>query len=308
MSVRHIAAVIDSDLKRSHRGVAMVYANSANDEDNVVALSARKVAAGSGYGDRQAIALTDELEKIAGTCGRPVLQFIAWDDLPEAAAVRLAAIPKRRRPKPYLMHMGCKNCTPLTGDGVQKQTPKGAKTDADGVQAVAPEPEEKPEKNPWHAHLRYSPPADWEPNALAHTWTVPSTPEEPSRKVDLLWEALVDVCRIEEATLTKPARKAANVALAELRGVDADPREIQTRAARYRRGQGSVPAGSTLTPHALVNHWAGCAPPPAADPINGHEHRWSDDSTTDTDPLDHRGRWCINGGHFENPTDDEGTD
>ncbi|KKK56549.1 hypothetical protein LCGC14_3063440, partial [marine sediment metagenome] len=74
MSVRHIAAVIDSDPKRSHRGIAIVYANSANDEDNVVALSAAKVAAGSGYKKRQAIDLTDELELEAGTCGRPILQ------------------------------------------------------------------------------------------------------------------------------------------------------------------------------------------------------------------------------------------
>ena len=225
MSVRHIAAVIDSDLKRSHRGIAIVYANSANDEDNVVALSAAKVAAGAGYEKRQAVTLTDELQLEVGSCGRPVLQHVPFDEIPEAAQVRLAAIPKRRLPKIYLMHMGCNNCIPLEVEGVQSVPVRGAEKDGLGVQAVASEPEDKPESK------------NRKPRVL----------DFPKEDRDRMWEVFVVV--FGEPVGGMPNRY--RMAMVDALAAEISPEEILPAQRRYRDGW----PNAACNPQALINNW-----------------------------------------------------
>jgi hypothetical protein len=71
------------------------------------------------------------------------------------------------------------------------------------------------------------------------------------RPPDPIWDALVAACRIDTTQLTTTNRGAVNKAVAELRGVGADPAQISARAQTYRR---TYP-NAALTPSALVKHW-----------------------------------------------------
>lgn len=81
--------------------------------------------------------------------------------------------------------------------------------------------------------------------------TTESAPLPAVRKRDELFDVVAEVCGIDPGTLTPSARGAVNRALAELRGVGADPVDVRRRAAIYGR---RYPHAS-LTPPALAKHW-----------------------------------------------------
>jgi len=72
------------------------------------------------------------------------------------------------------------------------------------------------------------------------------------RKPDPLWDTMLAVCGIDPATLTRTARGAVNKALKELREIGATPADLEAKAAAYRKTW----PGMSLTPTALVKHWA----------------------------------------------------
>jgi len=135
----------------------------------------------------------------------------------------------------------------------------------------------------WTKDLRYTPHDTWEPTDYPHRWRVKGSSDGPTQIIDLLWDALIGVLGWEEASLTTSGRGEVNRAVAELRAVNADPREVRLRAGRYRSGQGSVPRGTTLTPSALVKHWAGCATPP---PVTEQEHEACEHSEMEHSPAE----------------------
>lgn len=113
---------------------------------------------------------------------------------------------------------------------------------------------------------RDEPPRDEQPLAPASETAVlplggmapaPPPQEEPrTRRRDLLFEAVAEVCGIDWSRLTSAARGPLNRAVADLRSVEADPDEVAGRVAAYRR---AFP-DAALTPSALAKHW------PALDP------------------------------------------
>ena len=72
------------------------------------------------------------------------------------------------------------------------------------------------------------------------------------RKTDPLFDTMLAVCGIDPATLTRTARGAVNKALKELREIGATPADLEAKAAAYRKTW----PGMSLTPTALVKHWA----------------------------------------------------
>ncbi len=295
MSIRHVAAVLDSDLRPNLRMVAVVYAESANSEDDIVFLSIETIEAGSGYAQRQAREITKQLRD------EGVLEELPADLISERAWAILRSYRADRRPKVYRFHLGCghrttcKHCTPSDGDDLRSDVERDALARSNGVRGRAPKPEEEPEEEPiaWFAQqLRYEPEAGWEPTSLAHRW------KTPDGFRDLIWDAVIDVCRIDPSQMTKTADDAIGLTVKELRAAGADPIEIQHRATRYRRGQGPVPEGTRLTHHALRTHR------PAHGAIAGtsvavvsevHSHRWDE-----IEDPDSRGRYCVSGRHWEN--------
>ena len=296
MSVRHIAAVLEMPLEPGPKLVALVYANSANDEDDLAWLSVEKVALRSGYSERQ----TQTLIRRLTTLG--VLAPVPLDALPPGARDRIKGIPRTRVPTVYRMDLGVQISHPKIGLGVQSAQPRGAVHDISGVKPTAPKPEEEPESKPrWWDELRYSPGAGWEPiPGRAHRWRTPSGPETPSGVVDLLWEAVVDVCRLDMTSVPATARGVINRSVEELRRAGADPREVQDRAARYLSGTAGIPRGAKLTHRALVVHWPALAAPTPRGPVADPDakpycppHRYA------VDAVDDRGRYCVSCKTFE---------
>jgi len=72
------------------------------------------------------------------------------------------------------------------------------------------------------------------------------------RKTDELWDTMLSVCGIDPTTLTRTARGQINKALKELREIGATPADLKAKAVAYRKTW----PGMSLTPTALVKHWA----------------------------------------------------
>jgi len=92
---------------------------------------------------------------------------------------------------------------------------------------------------------------------------------------DELFEALVEVCRINAAEITPKLRGQLNNALRDLRGVGATAEEIRKRAREYQR---KMP-GAILTSSALAKHWAtlgGTSAPPAGPAMRTDAQREAD--------------------------------
>ena len=84
------------------------------------------------------------------------------------------------------------------------------------------------------------------------------------RANDLLFDALVMVCKINPKALTSSARGAANRAIKELRQVGAEPEQIIQAASAYRLRY----PDSAVTPSALAKHWPSLLEAPApAQPV-----------------------------------------
>ena len=116
--------------------------------------------------------------------------------------------------------------------------------DSQGVGAQdSPNPHLEPSMNPQNPC-----PANAEASAEPHK-------PKPERPRDPIWDTLMEVCGIETTAIPKSARGAYNRAVKELREVGATPEQIRNRAARWHK----VYAGATLTPTALVKHWASLA-------------------------------------------------
>lgn len=77
-------------------------------------------------------------------------------------------------------------------------------------------------------------------------------PKWTAAERDALADALADVCRINLAELTKPSARTFGVQVAWLLDVAATPDEVRRRAAAWR----ALYQTATLTPAALVKHWA----------------------------------------------------
>jgi len=72
------------------------------------------------------------------------------------------------------------------------------------------------------------------------------------RERDPIWDAVVTVCSINDAQITKSGRGPVSVAVRDLKAVGATAAQIQLRARNYRA---KFP-GAELTPTALAKHWA----------------------------------------------------
>lgn len=87
---------------------------------------------------------------------------------------------------------------------------------------------------------------------LDRALAVTSTPTRSGRSRDLLWEAVLDACGIDQAQITKSARGAYNAAVRDLRSMGATPEQVAVKAENWRRHWSAV----TLTPTALARRWA----------------------------------------------------
>lgn len=80
----------------------------------------------------------------------------------------------------------------------------------------------------------------------------PAAPKPKTQRArDHIFEAMLEACGIDYATLTESGRGPINRGVRELKAVDATPEEIHQRAGVYRRRYPEI----TLTPSALVKHW-----------------------------------------------------
>ena len=94
----------------------------------------------------------------------------------------------------------------------------------------------------------------------SHKNTLAAAPREEAkpkaaRPEDPLWNAMLAACGIDGTTITKTGRGQVNAALKELREIGATPADIDAKAKVYRK---TWPDAS-LTPSALVKHWAALA-------------------------------------------------
>lgn len=79
-----------------------------------------------------------------------------------------------------------------------------------------------------------------------------------ARPRDVVWDAVMDACQIDTASIPGSARGAYNKAVADLKQANADPDEIARRAMHFRMHWPDI----TLTPTALARRWAEIAEPP----------------------------------------------
>jgi len=82
--------------------------------------------------------------------------------------------------------------------------------------------------------------------------------DQPSKnkRVDELWEAMIEACGYELSDITASVRGRLNKALKELREVNATADQIRGAAAAYRK----MYPNFTLTPNAMVSNWAQIRP------------------------------------------------
>lgn len=76
------------------------------------------------------------------------------------------------------------------------------------------------------------------------------------RERDALFETVAEVCGIDWHELTPTARGALNKAVAQLRGISAEPQDVRARASNW-------PYDVPLTPPGLAKHWPSLAQPRA---------------------------------------------
>jgi hypothetical protein len=216
MSVTAMAWVWRQNLTPAAKIVLLAIADHADDDGGNAYPSKGTLALKTGYSERQVIRIVNEL-----TDG-------GW--LVEEHR-QVAGIPADRMPKVYriVMQRGDNVSPRLPLDGVTSGTLRGDIRDVDGVTSVSPKPSKEPSKN-----------------------LAPSA----ARKVDPLWDAVVDVCGLSGNTLTRSERGRVATAVAELRAVGAEPAEVSVRAQAYRRKWPNV----DLTPTALAANWSMFAP------------------------------------------------
>ena len=139
---------------------------------------------------------------------------------------------KRRTNLYWLQIDGGTDCTP---PGVTEYPPGGSQS--------TPNPYLEPSMNPQKPC-----PANAEASAEPYQ-------KKPDRPRDPIWDTLMEVCGIETTAIPQSARGGYNRAVKELKEVGATPDQIRNRASRWHK----VYSGATLTPTALVKHWASLA-------------------------------------------------
>jgi len=215
--------------------VLLAIADHADDEGGNAYPSKGTLALKTGYSERQVIRIVNELTDEG------------W--LVEEAR-RVAGIPVDRMPKVYRIAMSRgDNLSPrLPLDGVTSGTLRGDICDVDGVTSVSPKPSIEPSLEP--------------------------TPSA-AKRIDPLWDAVIDACGLTGNGLTKSERGRVASAVAELRAVGADPAEVSVRAQAYRRKWPNV----DLTATALAANWSMFAPkgarrvercPDCEQPVDNH--------------------------------------
>jgi predicted transcriptional regulator len=108
----------------------------------------------------------------------------------------------------------------------------------------------RPRPSPADAGVRSEPPENRKEEPLAD-----KPPESVRRKTDNLFDAVAKACLWDTASLTKSARGQLNKSVKELRDIGATEEQVGGKAAAYRRQYPNI----TLTPTALIKHWAGLA-------------------------------------------------
>jgi hypothetical protein len=215
MSVSAMAWVWRQNLTPMSKIVLLAIADHADDDGGNAYPSKSTLALKTGYSERQVIRIVNQLTDEG------------W--LSEERR-HVPGIRPDRMPKVYQIVMrrgdiltGRAETLPL--DGVTSVTLRGDIRDVDGVTWVSPEPSIEPSLEPTPA---------------------------AARKVDPLWDAVVDACGLSGSTLTKSERGRVAVAVSELRAVGADPAEVSVRAQAYRRKWPNV----DLTATALAANWS----------------------------------------------------
>ena len=86
------------------------------------------------------------------------------------------------------------------------------------------------------------------------SYTRPTTALEPKREKerDKVWDAIMEACGVNTATLNSNERGRYNKAVKLLKESNATAHEIHTRVAVYRRKF----KGASVTPVAIANHWS----------------------------------------------------
>jgi hypothetical protein len=118
-------------------------------------------------------------------------------------------------------------------NGVTSTVARGDAHVANGVTPTSPEPSLQPSGKP-----------------------LPATP----RQKDILFESVAECCGIALGSITRTSRGALNRAVKELREVDATPDQVANVAKAYKANY----PNATLTPMALVKHWASFGTPKRA--------------------------------------------
>lgn len=79
-----------------------------------------------------------------------------------------------------------------------------------------------------------------------------SARKQSQRKPDVVWDAVMEACGLNQSELTQTARGAANKAVKELKQIDASPEVIKARAAEHRRRW----PNAECTPTSLAKNYA----------------------------------------------------
>jgi len=216
MSVTAMAWVWRQNLTPASKIVLLAIADHADDDGANAYPSKSTLALKTGYSERQVIRIVNEL-----TDG-------GW--LVEERR-NVAGIPADRMPKVYrIVMVRGDNLSPrLPLDGVTSGALRGDIRDVDGVTPMSPKPSIEPSLEP--------------------------TPSA-AKRIDPLWDAVIDVCGLAGSALTKSERGRVASAVAELRAVGAEAAEVSVRAQAYRRKWPNV----DLTATALVANWSMFAP------------------------------------------------
>lgn len=144
--------------------------------------------------------------------------------------------------------------------------PKASTVRSEGPSGVSPEREIEVEEE-----VKTPAPAPPAPREQDQLFSPQNDHEKPRRQrpSDPLFEAVVAACRLDASKLTTAQRGSLNGALGQLRSVGASVAEVHDAAGRFHAWY----AERTLTPTALVRHWAQLVaapdPPRESQPTTG---------------------------------------
>lgn len=271
MSFRLVADVFELDLPAGHKLVLAVLASHAN-EEGLCYPSISRIAWMTGQSERS----TQR----------------ALQNLRESGVVEVAQRATRYTPTLYRIHpsrgaklapleevRGAKNDTA----GVTPVTSRGDTVAPESVIEPVIEPKSAetarpPKSEPWYLHVDV-PNRNWAPETKPWTWST------PTGTVDQLFDAVIEVCRVQRTDMTRTYHAYASKFIEELRMANASPGEVKQRARRYSR----LFAGCELTPAALGKWWPRLTEVEEQQ-VQGHRcppHRWVDMDD------DQRGRYCV---------------